>query len=105
MYVPQQQRSIMKSAMEMAVMESLSHPNVVRVYTVLPDMIDDIGESRLHTPACHCTPPHWAGPHFAQYSTRRQHGKRRQESRQSKSRHLIILQALCLQESCLVSVQ
>jgi hypothetical protein len=62
MYVPQQQRSIMKSAMEMAVMESLSHPNVVRVYTVLPDMIEDIGESRLHTPACHCTPPHWAGP-------------------------------------------
>jgi hypothetical protein len=45
MYVPQQQRKIMKNAMEMAVMESLRHPNVVRVYAVLTDMLELAGEA------------------------------------------------------------
>jgi len=43
MYVPQQQRKIMKNAMEMAVMESLRHPNVVRVFATITDMREIAG--------------------------------------------------------------
>lgn len=44
MIVPSQQRKLMKAALEMAVQESLSHPNIVRVYGILTDVIQDCGE-------------------------------------------------------------
>lgn len=50
MYVPQTQRNIMKSALEMAVMESLRHPHCVRVFAVLPDMIEEMGEPAASHP-------------------------------------------------------
>eukprot|EP00775_Hariotina_reticulata_P006073 gene6073-6312_t len=64
MYVPQQQRKIMKNAMEMAVMESLRHPNVVRVYAVLTDMLEVAGPSysRGAPSSGGPSPPGAAGP-------------------------------------------
>lgn len=47
MTVPSQQRKLMKAALEMAVQESLSHPNIVRVYAILTDVIQDCGEHLL----------------------------------------------------------
>jgi hypothetical protein len=45
MYVPQQQRTLVKNAMEIAVVLNMSHPNVVRVYSCLTDMVEESGES------------------------------------------------------------
>lgn len=47
MVVPKQQRRLMKAALEMAVQQSLSHPNIVRVYAVLTDMCQESGRSQL----------------------------------------------------------
>eukprot|EP00775_Hariotina_reticulata_P003126 gene3126-3404_t len=41
MYVPQQQRTLVKNAMEIAVMQNMSHPNIVRVYSCLTDMVEE----------------------------------------------------------------
>ena len=43
MVVPEQQRRIMKAALEMAVQESLSHPNIVRVFSCMTDMVEECG--------------------------------------------------------------
>lgn len=43
MVVPEQERRIMKAALEMAVQESLSHPNIVRVFSCMTDMVEECG--------------------------------------------------------------
>lgn len=47
MYVPQEQRTLMKNAMEMAVMQSLSHPNgvlhVILLFYMLFSMFCTLG--------------------------------------------------------------
>eukprot|EP00879_Flechtneria_rotunda_P011534 GHRR01012048.1.p1 GENE.GHRR01012048.1~~GHRR01012048.1.p1 ORF type:complete len:530 (+),score=174.35 GHRR01012048.1:2440-4029(+) len=48
MHVPKQQRRMMKIAMEMAVMESLSHPNIVRVYDCLTDMVEEAVSGQIN---------------------------------------------------------
>jgi hypothetical protein len=37
----------MKSAMEMAVLTSIQHPNIVRVYACLTDLVEEAGEHVL----------------------------------------------------------
>ncbi|WIA38803.1 hypothetical protein OEZ86_002086 [Tetradesmus obliquus] len=53
MYVPQRLRSLMKAAMEMAMTEALSHPNIVRTFACLSDLVEEAGcrESSAPTPS------------------------------------------------------
>jgi hypothetical protein len=44
MYVTLHERQLMKSAMEMAVLTSIQHPNIVRVYACLTDLVEEAGE-------------------------------------------------------------
>jgi hypothetical protein len=37
------ERQLMKNAMEMAVLTTIRHPNVVRVYAVYTDMVEEAG--------------------------------------------------------------
>ncbi|WIA31103.1 hypothetical protein OEZ86_001129 [Tetradesmus obliquus] len=70
MMVPKQQRRVMKGAMEMAVQESLSHPNIVRVFACLFDMVEEavsVGSSSGFAPGTLMFNPAWlrfrpAGP-------------------------------------------
>lgn len=43
MYVQQHERQLMKNAMEMAVLTTIRHPNVVRVFACLTDMVEEAG--------------------------------------------------------------
>lgn len=43
MYVPESLRRLMKCALEMATMATISHPNIVRVYSCLTDMVEETG--------------------------------------------------------------
>eukprot|EP00879_Flechtneria_rotunda_P010551 GHRR01011031.1.p1 GENE.GHRR01011031.1~~GHRR01011031.1.p1 ORF type:complete len:686 (+),score=203.86 GHRR01011031.1:176-2233(+) len=43
MYVQQHERQLMKNAMEMAVLTTIRHPNIVRVYACLTDMVEEGG--------------------------------------------------------------
>jgi hypothetical protein len=47
MYVPQRLRSVMKAAMEMAMTEALSHPNIVRTFACLSDLVEEAGEEAM----------------------------------------------------------
>jgi hypothetical protein len=47
MYVSQHERQLLKSAMEMAVLTSIQHPNIVRVYACLTDLVEEAGEGML----------------------------------------------------------
>lgn len=49
MYVMRHERQLMKSAMEMAVLTSVQHPNIVRVYACLTDLVEEAGERSRHT--------------------------------------------------------
>lgn len=44
MYVTLHERQLLKSAMEMAVLTSIQHPNIVRVYACLTDLVEEAGE-------------------------------------------------------------
>jgi hypothetical protein len=48
MYVQMHERQLMKNAMEMAVLTTIRHPNVVRVYAVYTDMVEEAGEALSH---------------------------------------------------------
>eukprot|EP00775_Hariotina_reticulata_P012562 gene12562-12694_t len=41
MYISQQERQLMKNAMEMAVLTTMAHPNIVRVFACLTDMKEE----------------------------------------------------------------
>eukprot|EP00878_Enallax_costatus_P015503 GHUV01016238.1.p1 GENE.GHUV01016238.1~~GHUV01016238.1.p1 ORF type:complete len:617 (+),score=197.61 GHUV01016238.1:372-2222(+) len=41
MYMSQHERALMKNAMEMAVLTTIRHPNIVRVYACLTDMVEE----------------------------------------------------------------
>jgi hypothetical protein len=49
MYVQMHERQLMKNAMEMAVLTTIRHPNVVRVYAVYTDMVEEAGVAQLET--------------------------------------------------------
>lgn len=42
MYIRQHDRQAMKDAMEMAILMSVRHPNIIQVYTCLTDMVEDV---------------------------------------------------------------
>jgi hypothetical protein len=44
MYVTQHERHLLKSAVEMAVLTCIQHPNIVRVYACLTDLVEEAGE-------------------------------------------------------------
>lgn len=41
------ERQLMKSAMEMAVLTSIQHPNIVRVFACLTDLVEEAGRMLL----------------------------------------------------------
>lgn len=41
MYARQHERQVMKDALEMAVLTSVSHPNIIQVYSCFTDMVED----------------------------------------------------------------
>jgi ABC-type uncharacterized transport system substrate-binding protein len=43
MYARQHERQVMKDALEMAVLTSVSHPNIIQVYSCFTDMVEDAG--------------------------------------------------------------
>jgi hypothetical protein len=43
MYARQHERHAMKDALEMAVLTTLSHPNIVQMYSCLTNMVEDAG--------------------------------------------------------------
>jgi hypothetical protein len=43
MYVTQHERHLLKSAVEMAVLTCIQHPNIVRVYACLTDLVEEAG--------------------------------------------------------------
>ena len=43
MYARQHERQAMKDALEMAVLTSVSHPNIIQVYSCFTDMVEDAG--------------------------------------------------------------
>eukprot|EP00775_Hariotina_reticulata_P013923 gene13923-14041_t len=45
MYARQHERQAMKDALEMAVLTTVSHPNIIQVYSCFTDMVEDAGES------------------------------------------------------------
>lgn len=47
MYVSQHERQLMKTAMEMAVLTSIQHPNMVRVYACLTDLLEEAGKTGI----------------------------------------------------------
>ncbi|KAF6262323.1 kinase-like domain-containing protein [Scenedesmus sp. NREL 46B-D3] len=53
MYVPQRLRGVMKAALEMAMTEALSHPNIVRTFACLSDLVQEAGghEASALTPS------------------------------------------------------
>jgi ABC-type uncharacterized transport system substrate-binding protein len=46
MYARQHERQAMKDALEMAVLTTVSHPNIIQVYSCFTDMVEDAGEGR-----------------------------------------------------------
>jgi hypothetical protein len=44
MYARQHERQAMKDALEMAVLTTVSHPNIIQVYNCFTDMVEDAGE-------------------------------------------------------------
>ncbi|KAF6260015.1 kinase-like domain-containing protein [Scenedesmus sp. NREL 46B-D3] len=50
MYVQMHERQLMKNAMEMAVLNTIRHPNVVRVYAVYTDMVEEAVPGALPGP-------------------------------------------------------
>lgn len=46
MYVTQHERHLLKSAVEMAVLTCIQHPNIVRVYACLTDLVEEAGGVR-----------------------------------------------------------
>jgi hypothetical protein len=53
MYARQFERQAMKDALEMAVLTTVSHPNIIQVYNCFTDMVEDAG-AQGHTGQ------HWA---------------------------------------------
>jgi hypothetical protein len=47
MYARQHERQAMKDALEMAVLTTVSHPNIIQVYNCFTDMVEDAGASQL----------------------------------------------------------
>lgn len=47
MYARQHERQAMKDALEMAVLTTVSHPNIIQVYNCFTDMVEDAGMERL----------------------------------------------------------
>jgi hypothetical protein len=45
MYARQHERQAMKDALEMAVLTTVSHPNIIQVYNCFTDMVEDAGEA------------------------------------------------------------
>jgi hypothetical protein len=43
MYARQHERQAMKDALEMAVLTTVSHPNIIQVYNCFTDMVEDAG--------------------------------------------------------------
>jgi hypothetical protein len=43
MYARQHERQAMKDALEMAVLTTVSHPNIIQVYSCFTDMVEDAG--------------------------------------------------------------
>jgi hypothetical protein len=54
MYARQHERQAMKDALEMAVLTSVSHPNIIQVYSCFTDMVEDAGETCLCLGTCVC---------------------------------------------------
>lgn len=52
MYVTLHERQLLKSAMEMAVLTSIQHPNIVRVYACLTDLVEEAGEGGCDLQKC-----------------------------------------------------
>jgi hypothetical protein len=46
MYARQHERQAMKDALEMAVLTTVSHPNIIQVYNCFTDMVEDAGASQ-----------------------------------------------------------
>ena len=46
MYARQHERQAMKDALEMAVLTTVSHPNIIQVFSCFTDMVEDAGERR-----------------------------------------------------------
>lgn len=59
MYARQHERQAMKDALEMAVLTSVSHPNIIQVYNCFTNMVEDAGQSFVralswwHCESCH----------------------------------------------------
>jgi hypothetical protein len=47
MYARQHERQAMKDALEMAVLTTVSHPNIIQVYNCFTDMVEDAGAATL----------------------------------------------------------
>jgi hypothetical protein len=47
MYARQHERQAMKDALEMAVLTTVSHPNIIQVYNCFTDMVEDAGEAQV----------------------------------------------------------
>ena len=52
MYTSQHERQLMKSAMEMAVLTTIQHPNIVRVFACLTDLVEEAGGLGQHSCTC-----------------------------------------------------
>lgn len=61
MYARQHERQAMKDALEMAVLTTVSHPNIIQVYSCFTDMVEDAGAHSFQAqhPVCsacsHCS--------------------------------------------------
>lgn len=51
MYARQHERQAMKDALEMAVLTTVSHPNIIQVYNCFTDMVEDASTSGAVLPA------------------------------------------------------